>query len=348
MKAAVITQYGKPVEVKEIELPELKERDLLVEVYACATNPVDYKVRNNFGKTDESVPNGYKLVGWDASGRVVQVGSKCELFQVGDEVYFSGELTRTGTHAEKAIVDERLVGKKPQKISHDQAAAFPLTTLTAWEGLFESVCRETDQEFWSKDKSVLIINGSGGVGSIAIQLLKVLTPNVTVIATAGKDASVQFCKRMGADHVINHRQNLQEQLKQLSPSVQSISSNGEVDVIFNCTSTDDYFDTFKTICKPLASIILISEAHEKVDIFPLMSKRVNIVWEFMFSRSLFNAHMEKQGNILNRVSKFIDDGKIVTTMNTHYTNGLDDVEKALTAQEGGQVVGKQVIQIKSQ
>ena len=199
----------------ETATPEIGPRDLLVEVRGIAVNPVDVKVRENMGQEQ-----GTKIIGYDAAGVVQQVGSEVSKFNVGDEVYYAGDLTRPGTNSELHAVDERIVGKKPKSLGFAEAAGFPLTSITAWEILFDSFALEKGD---GKGESLLIIGGAGGVGSILIQLSKKLT-GLTVIATASRPETIAWVKKMGADHVINHRESLVDQIKALGLEPRYVAS----------------------------------------------------------------------------------------------------------------------------
>ncbi|MBF0384024.1 MAG: zinc-binding alcohol dehydrogenase family protein [Magnetococcales bacterium] len=226
-KAGPITDLEALVEF-ESDMPELGSRDLLVAVKGVSVNPVDVKVRNNKNPED-----GYKIIGYDAAGVVEKVGSGVEKFKVGDEVFYAGDITRPGTNSQYHAVDERIVGKKPQSMGFAQAAGFPLTSITAWELLFDSMgVKEGEGE----GESLLVIGGAGGVGSILIQLAKKLTA-LTVIATASRKETVDWCNKMGADHVINHHESLVEQVKTLGLEPHYVASLTGTDGHFNSIST---------------------------------------------------------------------------------------------------------------
>jgi zinc-binding alcohol dehydrogenase family protein len=200
VKAISLYQYL-PIENEEslldveIPKPKAKGKDLLVKIHAVSVNPVDTKVR----APKDTVEKEPKILGWDASGVVVEAGEDCELFQPGDLVYYAGDITRQGSYCEYQLIDERIVGKKPENLSFAEAAAMPLTTITAWEGIYDRL-RITEKD---KGKTILIINGAGGVGSIAIQIAK--HAGLKVIATASREETKNWCEKMGADVIINHR-----------------------------------------------------------------------------------------------------------------------------------------------
>lgn len=193
----------------EVEKPTPSGYDLLVKIWAISVNPVDFKIRQNAAK--DKVLDTPKIIGWDAVGIVEAIGDKATKFKVGDQVYYAGDITRSGSNAEYQLIDERIVGYKPANLSVPEAAAMPLTSLTAYEALFDRIRIDPEKD---KGKSVLIIAGAGGVGSIAIQLAKKLC-NLTVIATASREDSITWCKDLGADHVVNHY-NLKRNWKKLA------------------------------------------------------------------------------------------------------------------------------------
>ena len=307
--------------------PELRPRDLLVEVRGVSVNPVDTKVRANVAPNKEN-----KIIGYDAAGVVRQVGSDVTKFKVADEVYYAGDITRPGTNAELHAVDERIVGKKPKSLSFAEAAGLPLTAITAWELLFDSLkLKERD----GKDESLLIIGGAGGVGSILIQLAKKLT-NLTVIATASRVESTEWVKKMGADHVINHRESLVDQLKTLAI---------EPGYVACLTGTDQHFPAVIELIQPRGQIALIDDPQE-LDIKLGKTKALSFTWEFMFTRSMYQTHdIEKQHELLNRVADLIDTHILISTV----TNNLgkiaaDTLKIAHLQQESGKVIGKNVLE----
>ena len=310
----------------ETETPELGPRDLLVEVRGISVNPVDIKVRVNMAPE-----KGTKVIGYDAAGVVRQVGSDVSILKVGDEVYYAGDITRPGTNSELHAVDERIVGKKPQSLGFAEAAGFPLTSITAWEILFDSFALKEGE---GKGESLLIIGGAGGVGSILIQLAKKLT-GLTVIATASRPETTEWVKKMGADHVINHRQSLVDQVKALGVEPRYVASlNG----------TDGHFPAIVELIKPRGSMALIDDP-QSLDITLGKRKALTFSWEFMFTRSMYQTDdIEKQHELLNRVSELIDDGTLVSTV----TNNLgkicaETLKQAHVQQESGRVIGKNVL-----
>ena len=308
-------------------IPSIGPNDLLVEVRGLSVNPVDVKVRAN--RPPES---GTKIIGYDAAGVVQQVGSNVSRFNVGDEVFYAGDLTRQGTNAELHAVDERIVGKKPQSLSFVDAAALPLTALTAWEILFDSFAL---QQQGGAGESLLIIGAAGGVGSILIQLAKQLT-GLTVIATASRQETIEWVKKMGADHVINHRQPLAEQIKNLGLEPRYVTP---------LTASDEHFEAIIELIKPRGHIALIDDP-ESLDINIMKQKALSLSWEFMFTRSMFQtSDMIKQHEILNQVSALVDNGAIVSTASNNAGKISVATLKELHAfQESGRAYGKNVLE----
>jgi len=310
----------------ETNAPKPGARDLLVEVRGVSTNPVDIKVRKLFDPG--STP---RITGYDAAGVVLETGSQVSLFKPGDEVFYAGDLNRPGTNAEFQIVDERIVGKKPKSLGFAEAAGFPLTSITAWEILFDAfMLNEGD----GKDEHLLIIGAAGGVGSILIQLTKQLT-SLNVTATASRPETVQWVKQMGADQVINHRESLVDQMKALDLEPRYVASlNG----------TEEHFPAIVELIKPRGHIALIDDP-KNLDIQRIKPKALNFSWEFMFARSMFQTEdMQQQHELLNRVSELIDNGKLRSVVNQNLGKlNVDTLRNAHLLQESGRVIGKNVI-----
>ena len=307
--------------------PGVGERDLLVEVRAISVNPVDTKVRSAMAPE-----SGTKIIGYDAAGVVKQVGSDVSLFRVGDEVFYAGDLTRPGTNSELHVVDERIVGRKPTRLDFAAAAALPLTTITAWEMLFDSFgLNEGD----GAGESILILGGAGGVGSILIQLARKLT-GLTVVATASRPDTVEWVKKMGAQHVINHHQSLVEQVAALGLTPRYVAS---------LTATDQHFESVAELIKPRGHIALIDDP-KTLDILPLKRKALSVSWEFMFTRSMFQTDdMVKQHQLLNRLASLVDEGAVETTMTRNLgVISVASMQKAHALQESGRAIGKTVLE----
>lgn len=336
MKAVGLTRYL-PIEqvdsLLDLELPMPKAigRDLLVKIEAVAVNPIDTKVR----KPKDKVETTPKVLGWDAAGVVIETGSEASLFKIGDKVFYAGELNRNGTNAEYQLVDERLVGHAPQTISVEEAAALPLTSVTAWESLFNRL-RIAEDPAKNHDKTLLVIGGAGGVGSIAIQLAKKLA-GIHVIATASRPETIEWVTNLGADTVINHRHDLRPQLE-----AQNIP---QVDYILCNSNTDDYYQVMVDLIKPQGSICALVDAAKPVDITLLKGKSANFVWESMFTRSSFKtADMVEQHNILERISTLIDHGTLQTTVNEVKSPiNAANLRAAHAQLESGTTIGKIVL-----
>jgi zinc-binding alcohol dehydrogenase family protein len=338
MKAVGLTQYlpiTDPQSLLDIERPRPvpSGRDLLVRVEAVSVNPVDTKIRVS-GKTTESTP---RVLGWDAAGVVEEVGPEVKDFQPGDEVYYAGDVTRPGSNAEFQLVDERLVGKKPRSLSFAEAAALPLTTLTAWESLFDRLGLNSPQgaHDGQAGKTLLIIGGAGGVGSIAIQLAKLA--GLKVIATASRAESTKWVLDLGADHAIDHRHPLGPQIEKLGHKT--------VDYIANFNNTDAYWQTMAELIAPQGHIVGIVENSAPVEVGLLKSKSASFSWEFMFTRSMFQtSDMARQGAILSEVAGLVDGGKLrATHADTLSPINAANLRAAHAKIEGGRVIGKIVL-----
>jgi NADPH2:quinone reductase len=314
----------------EITTPQPTGHEILVKVKAAGVNPVDFKVRQNSAK--EKMLDIPKIIGWDAAGVVEAVGSDVTLFKAGDEVYYAGDITKNGSNAEFQLVDERIVGKKPTSLTYAEAAAMPLTTLTAWEILFDRM-RINEKD---KGKSILIIGGAGGVGSIAIQIAKKVA-GLTVLATASRAESVEWCKRLGADYVVNHRDLVNE-----------VRAAGfqQVDFILDFVDVNQYWDAFAELIRPQGAIGSISDPVQPVNLRQLKSKSVSFHWELMFTRSMFQTEdIIEQHYILNKAAELFDNGTLQPTLTTTL-NGLlaDNFKNAHRKLESGSTIGKLVIE----
>ncbi|WP_026709109.1 zinc-binding alcohol dehydrogenase family protein [Flavobacterium frigidarium] len=315
----------------ETEKPTPSGFDLLVKIAAISVNPVDFKIRESAAK--DTVLETPKIIGWDAVGTVEAVGDTTSKFKVGDQVYYAGDLTRSGSNAEYQLVDERIVGRKPKNLSIAEAAAIPLTGLTAYESLFDriKVNPETD-----KGKTVLVLAGAGGVGSMAIQLARKIG-NLTVIATASRPDSIEWCKDLGADFVVNHH-NLKEELEKIGHS--------QVNYILDYVDLEGYWDTMAEIIKPQGHIVSITESSKPLNLDILKAKSVTFSWELMYTRSMFGTEdIERQHFILNTIADLLDAGTIKTTLTTALEGfNVDNLKKAHQMQESGKTIGKTVIQ----
>jgi NADPH2:quinone reductase len=281
-----------------LETPKAEGRDLLVKIIAVSVNPVDAKVRMRMP------PEGgdWRVLGFDASGVVEAVGPEVQNFKPGDAVFYAGSIARPGTNSEYHLVDERIVGHKPANLSDAEAAALPLTAITAWEMLFDrlDVRRQTPQG----GNTILVIGGAGGVGSITIQLLRAWT-DMTVIATASRPETQDWVRECGAHYVINHRQPLAHQVEALGL--------GAPGFVFSTTQTDRHLADIVELIAPQGRFGLIDDP-EELDAMPLKLKAVSLHWEMMFTRSLFGTpDMAEQGKLLNEVAALVDAGRIRST-----------------------------------
>lgn len=313
----------------DLPKPEPRGRDLMVEVRAVSVNPVDTKVR----KRAQPEPGAWKVLGWDAAGVVAAVGPEASLFKPGDEVFYAGELDRPGTNAEFHLVDERLVGRKPISLDWAQAAALPLTALTAWETLFDRL--DVRKPVPGASPSILIVGGAGGVGSIAIQLVRRLT-DLMVIATASRPETQEWVRSLGAHHVIDHRHSLAEGIKHIGDAPA---------FVFSTTNTDQHLAGIVELIAPQGRFALIDDP-AAADINPFKRKSVSVHWEFMFTRSMFQtADMEVQHTILNEVSRLVDAGELRTTLaETLKPISAANLKKAHALIESGRAKGKIVLE----
>jgi NADPH2:quinone reductase len=332
MKAVALTRYlpiDDPQSLLDVELPTPTPgaHDLLVRVEAVSVNPVDTKVRSPKPQV-EAQP---KVLGYDAAGVVEAVGASAAGFQPGDRVYYAGDVTRSGSNAQFQLVDARLVGHAPKSIGAADAAALPLTLLTAWELLLQRM--PFDSEHGGQGKSLLIIGGAGGVGSIAIQLAR--RAGFTVIASASRDETIDWCRSMGAQHVINHRQPLAAQLQALGFE--------QVDAVLNLADTDRYWDAIGQLLAPQGHVGLIVEPVGALKIGdPYKAKAIGIHWEMMFARPRFKtADQAEQGRILERVAGLIDAGELRSTRTeTLAPINAASLREAHRRLESGSTIGK--------
>jgi zinc-binding alcohol dehydrogenase family protein len=334
MKAIAFTR-PLPIEAQDslVELdlpqPEFGPRDLLVNVRAVSVNPVDTKVRSaqHQGSASDN-PGKPRVLGWDAAGVVVAKGAVVAGFDVGDEVYYAGALDRPGSNAEYQAVDERLVGRKPKSIGFAEAAALPLTSITAWELLFDRLgVREGES-----GASLLVSGAAGGVGSILVQLARRLT-GLTVVATASRPETVQWVSQMGAHNVIDHTQPLAGQVNGLAvPPVKYIAS---------LTATARNFASLVEVLAPQGKFGLI-DSPATLDVVPLKRKSASLHWEFMFARSMWQtSDMAEQGRLLNRVSELVDRGELRSTQTqTFGIINVENLKKAHALAESGKAIGK--------
>lgn len=301
MKAIGYTTPGSEdvLQAFEIEKPRAEGHDLLVQVAAVSVNPVDYKTRANRPPlTDDPA-----VIGWDAVGEVVEVGTSTSKFSSGDRVWYAGSHVRQGTNAEFHLVDERIVGKAPTTASDGEAAAMPLTALTAWEGMFDRM--RIYDPVPGADPSVLIIGGAGGVGSIGIQLVRELT-DLQVIATASRPETIEWVTNLGANHVVNHHEPLAEQL--------AAKGLGAPGFVFSTTHTQDYVSQIADLIAPQGRFGFI-DRFDNFDISLFFPKSVSVHPELMFTRAMYEtADIGRQGEILDQLAELVDAGKVRSTM----------------------------------
>lgn len=335
MKAVVYSQ-SLPLEHPEVLLdrnvpePEPGPCDCLVEVKAVAVNPVDLKIR----MSRQPAEGEFGILGWDASGVVVAVGEQVAGFEKGDEVWYAGSVNRPGCHAELQCVDYRICAHKPNSLDFAQAAAMPLTGLTAWELLFDRMQLHADP---AESCRLLIMGGAGGVGSMALQLARSLT-TAQIITTASRPESLKWVETMGAEFTIDHHQPLKTQLSEFGIS--------EVTHVASLIATDHHFEELVELLTPQGRLSLIDTPQQSLNLLAMKQKSLSLHWEFMFTRSLFGTQdQSRQGMILSRLAEMVDRGKLKSTMNQHF--GKITAENMIRAQrqiETGTTIGKIVLE----
>lgn len=312
----------------EVDEPAPEGRDLLVAVKAIAVNPVDTKVR----APKEGVEDPPRIIGYDASGIVEEVGDEVSLFKVGDEVFYAGDITRSGSNAEFQLIDERIVGRKPASLSFAESAALPLTAITAYESFFDRL--GIDVNGGNKGETLLILGAAGGVGSIGIQLAKIA--GLTVIATASRRESAEWVTALGADFVINYKQDIVGQVR--ATGFEHIDHIA----IFNDMS---HWDACVELIRPQRGIVTIDNTDSELPMAGMKTKSASLHWEFMFARSMYTTpDMIKQHELLNFVADGVDAGTIKTTVNEVLSPiNADNLKKAHAMIEQGDVIGKVVL-----
>lgn len=314
----------------ELDAPLARGHDLLVEVRAVSVNPVDTKVRNSVPPAEGDV----RILGYDAAGVVKAVGPDVTLFQPGDEVWYAGTIDRQGTNSELHLVDERIVGRKPSSLSFAEAAALPLTTITAWEMLFDRL--EVRRPVAGAANAIVVIGGAGGVGSIAIQLLRALT-DVTIIATASRPETQDWVKALGAHHVVDHSKPLAAQIEALGL--------GAPGWVFGTTQSDAHLGEIAKFIAPTGRFGLIDDPAE-LDIRPLKRKCISVHWEWMFARPVWKLQdIGAQGLLLNEVAALVDAGRIRTTATESFGRiTAENLRRAHALIESGKARGKVVLE----
>ena len=338
MKAVALTQYlpvEKPDSFLDVDLPKPTPtgHDVLISVQAIAVNPVDTKVRAGLGGKQGVVEDEPRVIGWDASGIVDAVGDEVSLFKPGDDVWYAGDITRAGCNSEFQIIDERIVGHKPKSLSHAEAAALPLTTITAYEAFFDRL--GIDRDGADKGQSILIIGGGGGVGSIGIQLAK--HAGLVVIATASRPETIEWVKELGADHVVNHREDMVAQVRELG--MQHVDHVA----IFNDMR---HWETAVELIRPQGGIVTIDDTNLPMPMDTMKKKAASLHWEFMFARSMHQTpDMIEQHNLLTWVAAEIDAGRMRTTVSQVLSPiNAANLREAHRLIETGKAKGKIVIE----
>jgi NADPH2:quinone reductase len=316
----------------DLDLPErvADGRDLLVEVRAVSVNPVDVLIRAN----TEPPADSFRVLGWDAAGIVRAVGPDVTLFRAGDEVAYSGAVTRPGTNQELHLIYERLVGRKPRSLDWAEAAALPLTGVTAWEVLFDRL--DVHRPVAGSAPALLIIGGAGGVGSMAIQLARQLA-ELTVIATASRPETRTWVKDLGAHHVIDHTRSLKPQLDEIGFSAPGF--------VFSTTHTDRHVLAIADLIAPEGRFALIDNP-ATLDVVPFKQKSVSIHWELMYTRSLFDTlDMGQQGRIIGRLADLVDEGRLRTTLTERLSPiNAENLKRAHARVESASMRGKIVLE----
>ncbi len=313
-----------------LDTPAPGPRDCLIEVRAIAVNPVDIKIRRSV----RPEPGEHKVLGWDASGVVVDVGAEVRGFAVGDEVWYAGQVNRPGCQAEFQLVDERILARKPESLNFAEAAALPLTSLTAWEILFD---RLELQQAPHEEKRLLVTGAAGGVGSILLQLARRLT-TARVIATASRDATRDWVRQMGAEWVLDHRNALSAEL--------ALTGFEAITHAASLTHSDTHFPELVKLLRPEGRLALIDSPSEPLDILSMKQKSLSLHWEFMFTRALFETErMERQGQILSRVAQLVDRGDLRSTMTRHMGRiSAQNLGEAFAVLQSGKSFGKMVLE----
>jgi zinc-binding alcohol dehydrogenase family protein len=333
MKAIVYAQAGLPIDdpaslyEADVPKPQPGPRDLLVRIEAISVNPVDTKLRAAVP------PPAPRILGWDAVGVVEEVGEAVTAFKAGDRVWYAGDITRSGSYAQYGLVDERIAGHAPASLPAAQAAALPLTSITAWELLFD---RLRIAEGQGQGQSLLVIGAAGGVGSILVQLARRLT-SLTIIGTASRTETQAWVRELGAHHVVDHAQPLQPQLAALGIPL--------VDHVASLTHTETHYAQIVEVLKPQGQLALIDDP-AKLDPSALKRKSISLHWEFMFTRSMYQTpDMAKQHELLDRVAALIDQGVIRSTVGEHFgVIGAENLRRAHALIESHKAKGKLVLE----
>ncbi|EOH97412.1 zinc-binding alcohol dehydrogenase family protein [Enterococcus pallens] len=315
------------IDEKEL-IPTPGSRDLLVKVKAVSVNPVDTKLRQGTLKR-----NALRVLGFDAVGEVVAVGKEVEKFRVGDRVFYAGTTTRAGSNQEYQAVNERIVALAPEKLSDEEAAALPLTALTAYELLFEKFGLIPEEKA-NQGKSILVINGAGGVGSILNQLAH--WAGLEIYATASPK-NFEWLEKVGVDHPLDYHEDLKASLRALG-----VHEVNYIAVLFDITR---YLDQIKYMVKPFGHVGTIVGIQEPIDISEWKNLSVSFDWEYMFAKTDHDYAVETQGQALELIAKLADEGKLITTLSKVYADGINatNLKQATKDVEGGHMLGKVVV-----
>jgi zinc-binding alcohol dehydrogenase family protein len=319
--------------LQDITLPDpvALGHDLLVEVHAVSVNPVDTKLRKSARPAEG---DAYKVLGFDASGIVRAVGPEVSLFKPGDRVFYAGAIQRPGTNSALHLVDERIVGHMPASLDFGQAAALPLTSITAWELLFDRIGVQPGKK--PTGKTLLVIGAAGGVGSVLVQLARRLT-SLTIIGTASRPATREWVQSLGAHHVIDHSQPMAPQLAAIGLP--------QVDIVLSLTHTEQHLPEILEVIAPQGQFGLIDDL-PVLDVMPFKRKAISVHWELMFTRPLFaTPDMVAQHHLLNEVAQLVDAGLLRTTLAEHYgTINAVNLQRAHAFVESGTARGKVVLE----
>ncbi|WP_283680123.1 zinc-binding alcohol dehydrogenase family protein [Lentilactobacillus sp. Marseille-Q4993] len=315
----------------EEPIPQPNGHDLLVQVEGVSVNPVDTGVRR-FGRGIRKTP---KVIGWDAVGTVKKIGSEVTLFREGDKVFYAGDFKRAGSDSDYQLVDERIVGRAPTTLSNPEIVAMPLTSLTAWEALFEKLQINPNDRQVNSHKTILIINGAGGVGSVATQLAKLA--GLRVIATASREETKKWVIAHGADLVANHRNNLVTEVHRLGVK--------NVDYILELNNIDQHWNEMADLIKPSGRVASITENKHPIDLKKMTKKRVTFAWEWMYSKSYYSTDDEiTQHKILNHIADLLDNKKLKPTeTKTLSPINAANLRRAHELVESGRMIGKVVL-----
>jgi zinc-binding alcohol dehydrogenase family protein len=337
MRAIAQESFGGPEVLRDIDLPipEVTGSDLRVRVHAVAVNPVDVKVRTDWGGFGQLQPGNPVVTGWDAAGVVDAVGPDADgRFKPGDAVFFAGSVSRAGHHREYTLVDSRLVGRKPSRIGFAEAAALPLTSLTVWEGMFQNAGLPVEAA--GVTRRVMVIGGAGGVGSIAIQILKRVA-GMQVVATASRELSRNHCLAMGADHVISHAE-------PLAPQLSAIGIDA-LDAVLHTSEPDGNIEEVCALMAPFGKIVCILPVEKPVATGSLFARSVSLVYELMFTKGLFQVGLAAQGAILDRIADLVDAGTLQSTLVDRYPWTVEGLRAAHDRLEGRKGLGKAVLSV---